>query len=232
MRRARAVLNVAVAAQALDDGHRVDLDRVWPRSVRALHAGVERGSFEPVCHGLLHLDTEALEHGEVEFREFARLDADEAGRRIDRALAWLERNLGPAQTFVAPAWSYGPAADGEAAKRGLVRWHRPHPGPLLEHGRLRETLIGALPGIHGLDYSPLVRLAAVGVPPILAMHGALLDSRLQSLSLRNNPITLARLFARRDVTRLIALPGIRWCGVEELLALLGAHGEPPPGGAR
>ncbi|MFI5121295.1 MAG: hypothetical protein ACHQJ5_00210, partial [Vicinamibacteria bacterium] len=94
LRAAGAVLNVAVCAEALDDERRrVPLDRVWPRSVAALREGIEGGAYEPVCHGLLHLDTEALARGEIEFREFATLDAAEAGRRLDLALAWQERHL-------------------------------------------------------------------------------------------------------------------------------------------
>ena len=226
---AGAVLNQAVSAEALEGDERVPLDRVWPRSVRALRAGIDRGAFEPVCHGLLHLDTDALARGEVEFREFGRLDAAEAGRRLDKALAWQERHLGRPTSFVAPAWSYGPGGDSAAAERGLVRWYRARPGPLLEDGRLYESLIGELQGIHRLDYSPLRRLAAAGVPPIVAMHGALLDSRMVNLSPRRNPLTLARLLLRRDVSRLIAIDGIRWVGVEEFVGCLAGHaGAPPP----
>jgi hypothetical protein len=220
---AGAVLNQAVAAEALDGTERVPLDHIWPRSVRELRAGIDRGAFEPVCHGLLHLDTEALARGEVEFREFATLDAAEAGRRLDTALEWQERNLRRPTTFVAPAWSYGPGGDRAAAERGLVRWYRARPGPLLEDGRLYESLIGELQGISGLDYSPLQRLAAVGVPPIVAMHGALLDSRMVNLSPRRNPLLLARLLLKRDVRRLIGLDGIRWVGVAEFVRTLEAH---------
>ena len=225
LRAAGAVLNVAVSAEALDDGARVPLDRVWPRSVEALHDGVERGAYEPVCHGLLHLDTDALERGEVEFREFGSLDAAEAGRRLDLALAWQELHLARPTTFCAPAWTYGEAGDEQAAARGLVRWYRASPGPVLSDGRLRETLIGELPGIHELDYAPLQRLAAVGVPPIVAMHGALLDSRMVHLSPRRNPVLLARLLLKRDVTRIMRLPGIRWLGAAEFVAALERHAD-------
>ena len=225
LRAAGAVLNVAVSAEALDDGARVPLDRVWPRSVEALHDGVERGAYEPVCHGLLHLDTDALERGEVEFREFGSLDAAEAGRRLDLALAWQERHLARPTTFCAPAWTYGEAGDEQAAARGLVRWYRASPGPVLSDGRLRETLIGELPGIHELDYAPLQRLAAVGVPPIVAMHGALLDSRMVHLSPRRNPVLLARLLLKRDVTRIMRLSGIRWLGAAEFVAALERHAD-------
>jgi hypothetical protein len=223
------VLNVAVAAEALDTNRRVPLDRVWPRSVRALRAGIESRVFEPVCHGLLHLDTEALDRGEVEFREFASLDAAEAGRRLDLALAWQERHLGRPTTFVAPAWAYGPAGEEEAAARGLVRWHRARPGPVLQEGRLHETLIGELPGIHELDYSPLQRLAAAGVPPMIAMHGALLDARTVHLAPRRNPLLFARLWLKRDVTRIMRLAGIRWVGAEEFVATLRGHAGVPGG---
>lgn len=55
--------------------------------------------------------------------------------------------------------SYGPAADGIAAERGLVRWHSPRPGVTLQDGRLHETLTDGLLGLWRLDYSPLVRMA-------------------------------------------------------------------------
>ena len=218
-----AVLNIAVVAEALEGDRRVPLDRVWPDSVGALGEGVESGAYEPVCHGLLHLDTDALSRSEIEFREFANLDAAEAGSRLDRGLAWQERHLARPSSFVAPAWSYGPAGDEEARKRGLVRWYRARPGPVLEDGRLFETLDGALPGIHRLDYSPLQRLAAIGIPPIVAMHGALLDARPMTLrGLRELP-SILRLVLRRDLTRLMALDGIRWLGASELVAELEAH---------
>lgn len=222
---ADAVLNVAVVAAALDDERRVvPLHEVYPRSVLELRAAVDSGAYETVCHGYLHLDPEAFEAGEIEFREFGRIGAAEAGSRLDAALAWQRQHLAEPTTFVAPAWSYGPAADAEGASRGLIRWFRARPGPVLEEGRLYETLIGELPGIHALDYSPLVRLATIGIPPMVAMHGALLDARLGPLrNLRGLP-SLARLFVRRDVNRLIGLDGIRWLGVAEFVAELEAHG--------
>lgn len=221
---AGAVLNVAVTAEAMREGRRVPLEQVWPESVRALRAGIEAGAFETVCHGLLHLDTGALERSEIEFREFATLDAAEAGSRLDLALAWQERHLARPSSFVAPAWSYGPFGDEEARKRGLARWYRARPGPVFDDERLYETLLGALPGLHRLDFSPLQRLAAIGIPPIVAMHGALLDSRLENYRKPREAITLLRLFLRRDVRRLMDLDGIRWLGATEFMAALRAHG--------
>jgi len=227
LRSAGSVLNVAIAAEALDDaGERVPLDRVWPKSIAAWERGIRLGVVEPVCHGLLHLDTEAFERGEVEFREFARLDAAEAGDRIDRALAWQEEHLARPATFAAPAWAYGEAGDAEGAARGLVRWHRARPGPMLEDGRLHESLLGALPGLHDLDFSPLQRLAAAGIPPMVAMHGGLLDSRMQTLKERREPLPLIRLFLKRDMARLIDLGGIEWLGAADLVRRLSEHREP------
>jgi hypothetical protein len=220
--RAGAKLNVAVASEAFAGEDRVPLDQVWPRSIAAWRRGVERGAVEPVCHGVLHLDDEALAAGQVEFREFARLNAAEAGRRIDSALAWQRENLGRPSTFAAPAWSYGEAGDSEAAGRGLIRWHRPRPGPLLDGGRLHESLFGALPGLDGLDFSPLRRLAAVGIPPIVALHGALIDSRLDTVRKDRDPVLLMRLFWRRDIERLIGLSGVRWVSAAELVGTLAA----------
>lgn len=223
---AGAVLNVAVAAEALDGERRVPIERVWPGAIAALREAIEIGGFAPVCHGLLHLDTDALARGEVEFREFASLDAAEAGRRLDVALAWQEEHLGRRpSSFVAPAWSYGEHGVGAAEDRGLITWHRSRPGPLLEGDRLYESLFGALHGLDGLDYSPLQRLAAIGIPPIVAMHGALLDSRLAELKRPGAAPTLLRLFIKRDVRRLIGLAGIRWLATDEFVAALrGAPG--------
>ena len=223
LHRGGAVLNVAVAAEALEDGRRVPLDRVWPRSVSALREGIDVGAYETICHGLLHLDPDALARGEVEFTEFAKLDAATAADHLDRALDWQERHLNRPRVFVAPAWAYGPAGDSEAAKRGLTRWYRARTGPLLEDGRFYETLIGELLGLYKLDYSPLVRLAALGIPPVIAMHGALLDGRLAGVKARRELLVLARLLLKRDVHRLIGVDGIRWVGAEELIAELEAH---------
>lgn len=224
--KAGAKLNVAVVAAALDEERRVvPLDQVYPRSVAALHDAVEAGAYEPVCHGYLHLDPGSFEAGEVEFREFGTIEADVASDHLDWALEWQREHLGEPTTFVAPAWSYGPAGDEEGARRGLVRWYRARPGPVLEDGRLHETLIGELPGIHNLDYSPLQRLAAIGIPPMIAMHGALLDARLGPLKHLGGLPSLARLYIKRDVARLLELEGIRWVGVGEFVEALSAHAD-------
>ena len=181
------------------------------------------GAYETILHGLLHLNPEALERGEVEYTEFARLDAAAAGEHLDKALDWQSRELSKPTVFVAPAWAYGPAADAEGAKRGLVRWYRARPGPLLDEGRFYETLIGELLGLYKLDYSPLVRLAALGIPPVIAMHGALLDGRLASLKANRELFLLARLLIKRDVRRLAELDAIRWVGAGELIEELAAH---------
>lgn len=218
-----AVLNVAVCAQALEGGRRVPLEQVWPDSVEALRDGIGMGAYETICHGLLHLDPDALERGEVEYTEFARLDAATAADHLDGALDWQSRVLARPTVFVAPAWSYGPAADAAGADRGLVRWYRARPGPLLDEGRFYETLIGELLGLYKLDYTPLQRLAALGIPPVIAMHGALLDGRLASLKAHREYALLARLLVKRDVRRLAELDGIRWVGAGELIEELAAH---------
>lgn len=220
---ADAVLNVAVAAEALDDDRRVPIERVWPGSIAAIRKGIEIGGFAPICHGLLHLDTDVLARGGVEFREFASLDEAEAGRRLDTALAWQQKHLGRRpSSFVAPAWAYGDHGVKAAEDRGLITWHRSRHGPLLEGDRLFESLYGALQGLDGLDYTPLQRLAAVGIPPMVAMHGALLDSRLAELKRPSQAPTLARLFVKRDVRRLIELDGISWLATDEFVAALRA----------
>ena len=221
--RAGAVLNLAVAAEAFDDSRRVPLDRVWPDAVAAIGEGVGAGAFEPVLHGLLHLDTAELDAGRVEFREFASLSLDDARARIDRALTWQREHLGEPHTFVAPAWSYGAAGRQAAAARGLPCWLRCEPGPLRDAGDARETLKGHLPGLHRLDYRPLARLAAAGVPPVVVLHGWLFDARQAALRTPGGLLTLARLFLSRDISRLARLSGVRWVGAGEMVERIAAH---------
>jgi len=223
---ADAVLNVAVAAEALDEERRrVPIQDVWPGSIAALREAIESGGYAPVCHGLLHLDTDVLARGEVEFREFGNLSAAEARRRLEIALAWQEEHLGRRpSSFVAPAWTYGEHGVEVAEELGLITWHRARHGPLIEGDRIFETLLGALHGIDRLDYSPLRRLAAIGIPPMVAMHGALLDARLVELKRPRELPSLARLFVKRDVRRLTELSGIRWLSTDDFVAALRSHG--------
>ena len=222
--RARhARLVVAVASTALRGGGPVPLDEVWPRSIGALHAAVAAGIFEPACHGTLHLDTDSLSAGVVEAREFARLSAEEAGRRIDAAVAWLRGTVGEPTSFIAPAWGYSPGTLAAAAERHLPTWREPAAGPLLVRGLdLHETLGDSLRGINGLDYRFLRALAAVGLPPTIVFHGRLLDHR--ELRARHAAL-LARLFVRREIIRVPAVAGVRWVGAAELIATLRAHDE-------
>ena len=89
-----------------------------------------------------------------------------------------------------------------------------------------------------LDYGSLVRLAQAGLPPTLALHGGLMDDRLESRILRDAS-GYARLFLRRDAHRLPRIEGIRWVGAAELVDLDRAHGrsevvdgEPRPAAGR
>lgn len=227
--RAGAVMNVAVPAEALLEGARVPIDRVWPRATAALAKGVSEGALEAVCHGLLHLVPEALERGEIDFYEFRELDRDEAGRRLDIALAWHEGALGARPpTFVAPAWGYSAGALEAASERDLPAWLRPDPRPLLDRGNLRETLNPALRGLQLFDFAPLTRLAAVGFPPSLVFHGRSLDPRPQSPWPPRHPLTLARLALHRDILRVPRIPGVRWVGAGRFAELLQAHHEAEP----
>jgi hypothetical protein len=223
-RRRGAVLNLAVAAEAFDDDrNRVPLDQVWPDAIRAMRAGVQSGAFEPVCHGLLHLDPAELENGRVEFREFANLPEAEAGERIDAALAWHRRCLGDPRSFVAPAWAYGEHGRAAAHARGLATWSRPAPGPLVNGDDVRETLFGHLPGLRGVDYSPLVSLTKAGVPVTVTLHGGLIDGRSTRPRSLRDLVALARLALRRDLERLAGVEGIRWLGATEFVRVLRAH---------
>ena len=220
--RAGAVLNVAVPSQALEGQERVPLDQVWPDSIAALRRGASQGAVEAVCHGVLHLDTERFERGAVEFREFAHLDEEEAGRRIDAARRWQETAIGASRTFVAPAWAYSEGALAAAASRGLPCFTRCEPGHLYSPGRISETLKGGL-GINGLDYGPLGELAALGLPPIIVLHGTMLDARTGGLG-KDLP-TAVRLYLRRDLSRLPEVTGLNWVGATDLAGALAAHHE-------
>ncbi len=224
-RRGGAVLNVAVAARALGpDRAEMPLEGLWPRSVAALADGVSTGAFEPVGHGYLHLDTDALARGETEPREFAHLDETEAGRRLDAVLAWQEQTLGRRpQTFVAPAWGYSEGTLAAAAARSLHAWRRPEPGPLHQGWDVRETVNSAFRGLRGLDYAAFVAMARTGLPPTPVLHGGLFDLRLGQLRAARDLLGLARLFFRRDVVRLPAMRGLRWVGAGAFLDLLRAH---------
>ncbi len=223
-RRAGAILNVAVPAQAFEAERRVPLDSVWPDSIAVLRHGVAEGTVEAVCHGLLHLDTERLEHGAVEFREFAHLDEDEAGRRIDAARAWQEKAIGASETFVAPAWAYSEGSLAAAESRGLPCFVRCEPGRVYSPGLVSETLKGGL-GISGLDYRPLARLAGLGLPPALVLHGTMMDARTGGLDLPRGLPTAVRLFLRRDLSRLPGLKGLRWVGASDFVQALALHDE-------
>jgi hypothetical protein len=221
---AGARLNVAVCSRALLDGEQVPLDRVWPRAVASLARAVGDGVFEPVCHGYLHLDHDELERGNVEYREFRDLDEAEAGRRLDASLAWQHENLGRRpETFVAPAWSYSDGALAAAAARNLPAWLPAAPAPMLESGRVHESLDNAFRGLHGLGYAPLVTLAAHGVPVTPVLHGGLLDLRLAQLKESRDVVTAGRLAFARDLVRIPRMRGVRWLGAGELTRLLRAH---------
>ncbi len=219
-----ACLNVAVPAEALMDGERVALDRVWPRAVAGLRAGVEGGAIEPVCHGLLHLVPEALAEGRVDFLEFSQLDREEARRRLEIAAPWQERVLGmKPPTFVAPAWGYSDGALRAAADLGLPAWLPPMAGPLLEAGNVRETLDPALSGLHAFDFRPLSRFAASGLPPTVVFHGRSLDPRPQGFLPPRDPVMLARLALKRDIYRVPGIEGVKWLGAGDYVDLLEAH---------
>jgi hypothetical protein len=220
-RAAGAVINVAVPAQGLDArGEPAGLDAVWERSVAELRAGCEDGVVEPVCHGCLHADLDRSTEGEVEFREFAHLDLEDARARISAAIAWQTRALRAPSTFVAPAWAYGPGGRAAASELGLPAWLPPDSPKLLEGDGVHESLIDGPRGIHGFDYHPIVALADAGIPPTIVTHGMTLDIRAGTLRRPREALTLARLLIRRDVLRLAELEGISWIGAGEFVERL------------
>jgi hypothetical protein len=223
-RRRGVSVNLAVPVSALAGGRETEIDAVWPSTVAKVAQGVASGAFEVVCHGTLHFDTAARAQGALDPREFAALDADEAGRRLDKAMGWLGAHVGPPGSFIAPAWGYSPGTLAAARERNLPTWHRPMAGPLLDHGdAVHETVDTGLPGLAGLDYRPLAQLARVGMPPVLVIHGTLLDYRLMNLRLPGDAMVMARLALRRDLPRLLSLPGVRWISSSELIDRLRRH---------
>lgn len=217
-------ISVAVAGRGLADGEPVPAEEVWPEAIAELRAGVEAGVFEPVVHGLLHYDPAATTAERVEPREFLELDQDEAGRRIDAAVAWQRETIGEPQTFVAPAWGYSEGAIAALRDRSLPAWHRAAAEPLLVDGNPRETLIGAggPGGVFRLDYGSLARLAAAGLPPTPVFHGKLLDDRVLARSPRDLP-GWPRLVAKRDILRMPGVNGVSWIGGGELVERLRGH---------
>ncbi len=221
---ANAVLNVAVNSRCFMDGAEAPLEAVWPKAIAGLARGIELGVFEPVCHGYLHVDTDALERGELEPREFARMEADEARRKLDAALTWSSSALGSRpQSFIAPNWAYGPGILEALAESPITPWLPPQPGPLLEDGGARESMISTLEGLFRLDYGPLGRLAQVGYPPTIVLHGGLFDGRLSTLSKRHDLGSWAQLFLKRDLFRVPWSNGVSWVGASTLLDHLRNH---------
>ena len=221
-----AVLNIAVACQALGpEKEPVPLQEVWPKAIEALRAGVARGTFEPVCHGWLGLVPDALAKGEIDFHEYEPLDADQAMETLREVVAWQRENLGEAPTFVAVDWTYGAGTRYAAARLGLTSWLRPELGPLAEPAAVRETLVGTLDGVAGVDFTPLSALAKAGVPPTVTLHGRSLDRRRETFDLPRDAVSLARAAAKRDIYRLLELDGVRWLGAKEFTETITAHGE-------
>lgn len=221
-----AVLNLAVAARALASDLRTEipLEGRWPTAVQAIARGIEKGAFEPVGHGYLHLDRAALLRGVVEKREFANLDFDDALWRIEAALEWHEQSLGRRpRTFVAPAWGYSAGTLSALKKLDVAAWRRPSLGPLRGNGSAYETVDSAFRGLRGLNLTPLVTLASYGCPPTPVLHGGLFDLRLEQLRSSRDVATAARLLVRRDIARLPRLSGVRWIGASDLLRLLDEH---------
>jgi hypothetical protein len=216
-------LVVAVAARALEDRRFVPADQVWPGALAAIRQGVDRGRLEVACHGLHHLSLARWQRGEIDAGEFADLSPEQAGPMLDEALAWLERTVGPAVTFVAPAWKYSEGTVRAAGERGLKVWFPARPGPLLQGTVLYESLGHGLPGLVGCDFGPLRSLTAVGLPLTVVFHGRSLDGRLGTLLAERQYLTLLRLAMRRDISRMCALPFIRWVGAKELIDRLERH---------
>jgi peptidoglycan/xylan/chitin deacetylase (PgdA/CDA1 family) len=223
-KRSGSSLNVAVVPRAFADVGEVAADTVWPRAFEAIERGVEEQVIEPLLHGYLHLDTDAWASGQVSPREFAQVDRDEAGRRLDVGIDWFRQRFGSRpNTFVAPTWAYSEGLISALSERELPAWLPPRPAPLVEGDNGRETLFSTLEGLFRLDYGPFRALAHAGMPPTVVVHGGLFDSRTASLrKLREAPTTI-RLIAARDLFRAPWVPEVRWIGAGELLRRYRGH---------
>lgn len=224
---AGATLNVAVAARAFEDGDEVPLEQIWPSSIEALAEGINDGAFEQIAHGYLHLAPGSTAES-VEPREFRDLDQEEADRRVRAALDWAQGAFGiRPRSFVAPNWSYSEGALAALAGLNLPAILPCVAGPLVDGPNVRETLVSTVDGLHGLDYGPLAAMAAEGVPPHIAIHGGLIDSRFNGLRPLRDAVPLAKLAFRRDLFRLPGVSGLRWVGASELIDTLTAHDRAP-----
>lgn len=221
---AGAKLNIAISARTLRDEHEVGIEELWPEAVRTIAGGVEAGVFEPLCHGYIHLDTAALAEGRIEPREFARMAFEEAERKLDTALAWMKTTFGDEpSSFIAPNWAYGDGILKALDERQMRAWLAPRPGPLLDGINGRESMISTLEGLYRLHFSPFRRLAEVGYPPTIIIHGGLFDARFANLSLPRDVVTYAQLYRTRDLFRVPWTDGVRWVGAGELLDHFGRH---------
>jgi hypothetical protein len=221
-----APVSLAVTPRALVEGAEVDLEQVWPESIAAIRAAIERGTVELVCHGYLHLNTAEWAAGRIDPREFRGVDEAESRRKLAYGLDWCERVLGVApRSYVAPTWAYSPGLLDGLAERHLPTWLPPRPGPLAEANGGRETLTSGMEGLSGLRYGPLGRLPAAGVPLTMVLHGGLFDMRAGGLRDPRQALTTARLVQRRDLFRFPWVDGVRWVGSRELLDRLRGHGE-------
>jgi hypothetical protein len=217
-------LNVAITPATLLDGREAPIDEVWPEAIAAIQRGVREGSLEPVCHGYLHLDTEAWAAGKISPREFENVGREEADRRLEIALAWIAGRFGEEQrTFVAPTWAYGEGLLAALAEREVPTWLPPELGPLVAANTARETVFSRMDGLTGLDYGPFGALAGAGLPPSVVVHGGLFDSRAKSLLDPRQVVTTARLVHKRDLFRAPWVEGVRWIGAGELVERLRAH---------
>ena len=224
-RRAGAVLNAAVPAQAFREGERVPLDRVWPGSISALREGVAQGRGgaglpRPAAprHG-----APRARRGRVQgVRQPQRGGGGPPDRRRPRVAG--ERAGRGSTPSSPPPGPTARAALAAAARRGLPCFTRCEPGKTYEPGLISETLKGGL-GISGLDYRPLAALAALGLPPTLVLHGTMIDARTGGFDLPRELPTALRLFLRRDLSRLPGVKGLSWVGASDFALTLARHDE-------
>ena len=168
--------------------------------------------------------------GEVDYHEYGHLGEEKALAVLRDVVAWQRVNLGEAPTFVAVDWTYSEGTRAAAKELGLTAWLKPAPGPLAEESAIRETLVGRLDGIARLDFSPLRRLAELGVPPTVTLHGRSLDNRRESFDLPRDALALAGAFAKRDIYRLLELEGVKWLGASEYANVIAEYGRGPTPG--
>ena len=203
------------------------LDQVWPDSIAALRRGRHPGGGGgglPRPSPPRHRAARARRGRVQGVRPSRRGGGGPPDRR--RARGGRSRRSEGLRTFVAPGLGLQRGRPGRGRRAGAFPASpAASRGELYSPGLISETLKGGL-GISGLDYGPLPRLAALGLPPTLVLHGTMIDARTGRSASRKDLPTALRLYLRRDLSRLPAVSGLQWVGAAGLRRGAGRSSRP------